>query len=56
MSISSLLIVLSACASIVFAKAVAEPEITARAVLPRQAADQRIIGYYSTIGEITCRS
>jgi len=53
MSISSLLIVLSACASIVSAKVVAEPEITARAVLPRQAADQRIIGYYSTIGEIT---
>jgi hypothetical protein len=54
MSISSLLVVLSACASIVYTKAVPEPQITARAVLPRQT-DQRFIGFYSTSGEITCR-
>ncbi|EPE25461.1 hypothetical protein GLAREA_01373 [Glarea lozoyensis ATCC 20868] len=52
MSISSLLVVLSTCVSMVYTIAVPEPQITARAVLPRQT-DQRFIGFYSTSGEIT---
>jgi hypothetical protein len=54
MSISGLLIVLSACASIVLTGAVPEPMVTALAVLPRQL-DDDFIGYYSTSGKVTCR-
>jgi len=53
MSPSSLLVVLLACASTIYANAIPEPMITAAAVLPRQDSDQRFIGFYSEFGETT---